>query len=132
MQRNSSTLLVLAFCLSAVATAQDTRTVTEPVIPAFCTKLDAHLTSISDGTYNTLSAADEAKLDTDRIQKAIDGCGKGKAVALQAHGGSNAFVSGPLELREGVTLVVDKGATVFETLDPKILEISPGSCGIVS
>jgi len=76
MQRNSSTLLVLAFCLSAVATAQDTRTVTEPVIPAFCTKLDAHLTSISDGTYNTLSAADEAKLDTDRIQKAIDGCGK--------------------------------------------------------
>jgi polygalacturonase len=117
MQRYSSTLLILAFCLSAAAVAQDTRTVTEPVIPAFCTKVDAHLTSISDGTYNTLSAADEGKLDTDRIQKAIDSCGKGKAVALQTHGGFNAFVSGPLELREGVTLVVDKGATLFETLD---------------
>jgi polygalacturonase len=132
MQRYSSTLVVLAFSLSAAAAAQDTRTVTEPVIPAFCAKLDAHLTSISDGTYNTLSAADEGKLDTDRIQKAIDSCGKGKAVALQAHGGLNAFVSGPFELREGVTLVVDKGATLFETLDPKVLEISPGSCGIVS
>jgi len=132
MQRNSSALVILALCLSAAAAAQDTRTVTEPVIPAFCTKLDAHLTSINDGTYNTLSAADEDKLDTERIQKAIDSCGKGKAVALQTHGGSNAFVSGPLELREGVTLVVDKGATLFETLDPKVLEISPGSCGVVS
>jgi len=102
------------------------------VIPPFCTKLDAHLTSINDETYNTLSAADEGRLDTDRIQKAIDRCGKGKAVALQIHGGFNAFVSGPLELREGVALVVDKGATLFETLDPKVLEISPGSCGIVS
>ena len=33
----------------------------------------------------------------------------------QVHGTSNAFLSGPLELREGVTLVVDKGATLFET-----------------
>ena len=132
MQRYSSALVILAFCLSAAAVAQDTRTVTEPVIPAFCTKLDAHLTSISDGTYNTLSAADEGMLDTDRIQKAIDSCGKGKGVVLQTHDGSNAFVSGPLELREGVTLVVDKGATLFETLDPKVLEISPGSCGVVS
>jgi polygalacturonase len=132
MQLYSSTLVILAFCLSAAAVAQDTRTVTEPVIPAFCTELDAHLASISGGTYNTLSPADEGKLDTDRIQKAIDSCGKGKAVALQTHGGFNAFVSGPLELREGVTLVVDKGATLFETLDPKVLEISPGSCGIVS
>jgi len=132
MQRYSSTLVVLSFCLSAAAAAQDTRTVTEPVIPALCSKLDAHLTSISDGTYNTLAAADQGKLDTDRIQKAIDSCGKGKAVALQTHGGFNAFVSGPLELREGVTLVVDKGVTLFETLDPKVLEISPGSCGIVS
>jgi polygalacturonase len=132
MQRYSLALVILAFCLSAAAVAQDTRTVTEPVIPAFCAKLDAHLTSINDGTYNTLSAADEGKLDTDRIQRAIDSCGKGKAVVLQTHDGSNAFVSGPLELREGVTLVVDKGATLFETLDPAILETSPGSCGVVS
>ena len=112
--------------------AQDTRTVTEPRIPPFCAKLDAQLTSINDGTYNTLSPADESRLDTDRIQKAIDACGKGKAVALQVHGKSNAFLSGPLELREGVTLVVDKGATLFETIDPAVMETAPGSCGIVA
>jgi len=132
MQRFSTSLAILAFSFSASAIAQDTRTVTEPVIPSFCARLEAHLTSINDGTYSTLAAADESKLDTDRIQKAIDSCGKGKAVALQVHGAANAFVSGPLELREGVTLVVDKGATLFETLDPKALELSPGSCGLVS
>src|SRR5438105_5834733 len=112
--------------------AQDTRTVTEPKIPSYCATLDAHLKSVFDGQYNTLAPEDESKLDTERIQKAIDSCGKGKAVALQAHGALNAFLSGPLELRDGVTLVVDKGATLFETLDPKVLETSPGSCGIVS
>lgn len=132
MQRLIPALILLASCLSAVAPAQDTRSVVEPVIPPLCTKLEAHLTSISDGTYNTLSAADEPRLDTDRIQKAIDGCAKGRAVALETHGAFNAFVSGPLELRDGVTLVVDQGATLFETLDPKVLQTSTGSCGVVS
>jgi polygalacturonase len=117
--------------LCGVSAAQDTRTVTEPVIPPSCVQLEARLTSINDGTYNTLAAADEQKLDTDRIQKAIDDCGKGKAVVLQAHGAADAFLSGPLELREGVTLVIARGTTLFETLDPKVLELSPGSCGVV-
>ena len=132
MYRLSCALSVLALALATTIHAQDTRTVTEPTIPPFCATLEAHLTSINDGTYNTLAPADESKLDTERIQKAIDSCGKGKAVALQAHGSANAFLSGPLELREGVTLVVDKGATLFETLDPKVLEVTPGSCGVVS
>jgi polygalacturonase len=131
MQRYPSgfALLTLA-CITAAA--QDTRTVTEPVIPPTCATLDARLSTISDGTYNTLAPADESKLDTNRIQKAIDSCGPGKAVVLHTHGSSNAFLSGPLELREGVTLVVDKRTTLFETLDPKLLELSPGSCGLVS
>jgi polygalacturonase len=108
--------------------AQDTRTVTEPKIPALCEKLDARITSVNGG----IAAADESKLDTERIQKAIDGCAKGQGVALQMHGAANAFVSGPLELREGVTLVVDKGTTLYETIDPKVMEISPGSCGVVN
>ena len=127
-----SSIGVLAIALAPALLAQDTRTVVEPKIPAFCATLDAHLTSINDGTYNTLAPADESKLDTDRIQKAIDSCAKGKAVALQVHGASNAFLSGPLELREGVTLVVDKGATLFETLDPAVMETAPGSCGVVA
>ncbi len=110
-----------------MAVAQDTRTVTEPKIPPFCAKLDAQLTAVN----GALATVDESKLDTDRIQKAIDGCGKGMGVALQAHGPANAFLSGPLELREGVTLVVDKGVTLYETIDPKMMENSPGSCGVV-
>ena len=123
---------VFAVALSSMVAAQDTRTVVEPKIPPFCMTLAAQLTSINDGKYNTLAAADESKLDTERIQKAIDGCGKGRAVALQPRGAANAFLSGPLELREGVTLVVDKGATLFETIDPKVMETSPGSCGVVN
>ena len=117
-----------AIFLGSMAIAQDTRTVVEPTIPASCAKLDAQLTSVREG----LLPADEPKLDTQRIQKAIDGCAKGQAVALQVHGAANAFLSGPLELREGVTLVVGKGVTLYQTIDPQVLELSPGSCGLVS
>lgn len=120
--------ILLAIAFAPAALAQDMRNVTEPKIPPACTTLDAHLVSASGG----VAAADQSKLDTERIQKAIDTCGSGKAVVLQVHANANAFLSGPLELREGVTLVVDKGTTLFESLDPKILELSPGSCGIVS
>lgn len=119
---------IFAVAVSSMMVAQDTRTVTEPTIPAFCVKLDAQLPSVKGG----LAPADESKLDTERIQKAIDGCAKGQGVALQTHGMANAFVSGPLELREGVTLVVDKGVTLFESIDAKVLELWPGSCGVVN
>jgi polygalacturonase len=113
---------------AAFAGAQDSRTVTEPKIPPSCAQLEAHLTSTNGG----LAPEDEAKLDTERIQKAMDSCGKGRGVALQVHGNANAFLSGPLELREGVALVVDKGVTLYESVDPQVLQTSPGSCGMVS
>jgi polygalacturonase len=128
MQRFLSSIGTFAVLIVSTAVAQDSRTVTEPKIPPFCATLEAHLTSTGGG----IAAADESKLDTERIQKAIDGCGKGKGVALQAHGEANAFLSGPLELREGVTLVVDKGVTLYESVDPQVLQLSPGSCGMVS
>jgi len=121
MNRLLSSVVVFVAALCCTALAQDTRDVTEPKIPPACTKLDANLTSIFDGKFNTLDPTDESKLDTERIQKAIDSCAKGKAVVLQVHGTANAFLSGPLQLREGVTLVVDKGATLFETLDLSLL-----------
>ena len=123
--RSVSWMVVAA---AGVVVAQDSRTVTEPKIPAFCTSLDAKLTAVG----GDLASADEAKLDTERIQKAIDGCGKGKGVELRMQGGANAFLSGPLELREGVTLVIDKGVTLFETVDAEVMQTSPGSCGMVS
>ena len=108
--------------------AQDTRTVTEPVLPSICTSLDAQLSA--DG--RSLAKADEAKLDTARIQQALDACSKGKGVILRTHGVANAFLSGPLELREGVTLIVEKGATLFASRDPAVYEKAPGSCGLVN
>ncbi|MBU6297743.1 MAG: glycoside hydrolase [Alphaproteobacteria bacterium] len=127
--------IVSALMAAVVATgvsAQDMRTVTEPVIPPSCTVLDAQLTSVKDGPYDTLAPADESKLDTQRIQNALDSCPKGKAVELRPQGAADAFLSGPLELRDGVTLLIDKGATLFASIDPKLFENAPGSCGIVS
>jgi len=134
--------LVLGLALAGVCAcgvqAQDTRTVTEPVIPPACATLDAALTIAGPGHSGmTLAAADEGKLDTERIQKAIDACGKGKGVELRAvpasakGGAANAFLSGPLDLREGVTLIVDKGTTLFASRDAKVFETSPGACGLV-
>jgi polygalacturonase len=128
MPRYLPSLGLLSVIFASPLFAQDTRTVTEAKIPTFCTTLEAHLTSINGG----IAPADESKLDTERIQKALDTCGKGKGVALQVHGDANAFLSGPLELREGVALVVDKGVTLFESVDPQVLQVSPGSCGMVS
>ncbi len=125
------TLALTTVAITSGAAAQDMRTVTEPVIPPSCTSVEARLTSVSDGTYSTLAPADESKLDTERVQSAIDSCPKGKAVVLHAQGKANAFLSGPLQLREGVTLVVDEGATLFASLDPKVFDVTPGSCGLV-
>jgi polygalacturonase len=37
-----------------------------------------------------------------------------------------------VELREGVTLIVDNGATLFASRDPAVYETAPGSCGLVN
>ncbi|GAA0547287.1 polygalacturonase [Rhizomicrobium palustre] len=124
----ASATLILA---TVPAAAQDARHVTEPVIPPACTTLQAGLTAVKDGAYQSLTLADEAKPDTYRIQRAIDSCDRGKAVVLKAAGAANAFLSGPLKLRSGVTLVVDKGTTVFASLNFKDFDVTPGSCGIV-
>ena len=108
--------------------AQDARTVTEPELPPICSSLDAQL-SVSG---HSLAKTDEARLDTARIQQALDSCGKGQGVILRTHATDNAFLSGPLELREGVTLIVDKGATLFASRDPVVYEKTPGSCGLVN
>ena len=112
------------------AQAQDTRTVTEPVIPPSCAVLTAKLAAIDGG--RTLADADEGKLDTARIQEAMDTCAKGQAVVLKADGARNAFLTGPLDLKPGVTLVIDAKTILFGSRDAKVYEVRPGSCGIVS
>jgi polygalacturonase len=130
MRSHGSLLILAAFSLTLAVHAQDTRSVTEPVIPPGCAVLTAKLAAV-DGN-KTLTDADEAKLDTGRIQQAMDTCPKGQAVVLKAAGALNAFLTGPLDLKPGVTLVVDAKAILFGSRDAKVYEVSPGSCGIVS
>jgi polygalacturonase len=122
-------LALVAPCLFAPRLfAQDARHVTEPFFPQLCTTLEAEL-QISG---HSLAATDEQKLDTARIQKAIDKCGKGRAVMLRVNDTDDAFLSGPLELRADVTLIVGIGVTLFASRDPALFAVSPGSCGVVA
>jgi polygalacturonase len=121
-----SLAVTVSICCVWAAVAQDTRHVTAPVIPQFCTVLRAQL----HATDNALAETDETKLDTQRIQSALDACTPGKAVELRAEGEHNAFLSGPLELREGVTLLIDKGVTLYASRNPRDFDVVPGGCGI--
>ena len=128
MHRRLSLLLLAFAVFAAFAHAQDQRTVIEPTLPKFCTALQAGLQSQG----RSLSPADEQKLDTARIQKAIDTCSKGYGVLLQPNGSNNAFLSGPLELKPGVALVVAKGVTLYASRDASLYATAPGSCGLVN
>jgi polygalacturonase len=116
--------------VAIIALAQDTRTVTEPVIPPACATLSAALDAIDN--HRTIADADESKPDTARIQKALDACPAGKAVVLKSDATHNAFLSGPLDLRANVALVIDADTILFASRDAKLFEVRPGSCGIVS
>ena len=120
----------LLLCAASVITihAQDTRHVTEPHIPTACVTLDASIAA----PQGNISPQDERKLDTDRIQHAIDNCASGKAVVLRVHGQNNVFLSGPISLRAGVTLVVDANTALVSSRDPRLFDTSAGSCGLVS
>ena len=114
--------------LTSQARGQDARTVVEPTVPVACAVVKAQLVAV-DG--KTLAEADETKYDTRRIQDTLDHCQAGQAVKLAADGSKNAFLSGPIQLRRGVTLLVDAGAILFASRNPRLYDVSPGSCGIV-
>jgi polygalacturonase len=101
--RHLALLLPLLALPALPLMAQDTRTVTEPSIPAACSEVTAQLASRS----GALNPSDESKPDTARIQAMLDACAPGRSVVLRADAAHNAFLSGPLQLRKGVTLVVD-------------------------
>ena len=75
---------------------------------------------------------DDLAPDTKRIQDALDHCGAGRAVELKPEGASNSFLTGPLQLRSGVTLLVDAKATLYGSRDPRDYDLTPGSCGTVT
>ncbi|HEY4379363.1 MAG TPA: glycosyl hydrolase family 28 protein [Acidobacteriaceae bacterium] len=120
--------LLAILLLGRHALAQDTRHVTEPVIPSACTVLTADQSSYGVA----LPDLDETKPDTLRIQRALDHCKPGHAVELKPSGNRDAFLAGPLELRTGVTLLIDRGATLFGSRNPRDYDVAPGLCGTIT
>src|SRR5215475_10993145 len=115
--------------LGTVALAQDTRTVVEPAIPPACVTLKGKIARAA----SSIAPEDETKADTARIQAALDSCPAGRAVVLQrASQRLDAFLSGPLQLRRGVTLVVDRGAYLFASRNPRDYDLKPGVCGTIT
>jgi polygalacturonase len=102
--------------MAASAQAQDTRKVQEPVPPPSCAVLAAAPASVQQN-------------DTARIQAAIDQCAPGHALHLAARGADAVFVTGPLALRNGVTLYIDAGVTLRASLDPMLYDRGAGTCG---
>src|ERR1700722_6264895 len=96
MARQSLICALALWSLAYAAPAQDQRHVTEPVIPPSCAVLTAHSTGPEGAAPDTL-----------RIQDALDHCQAGHAVELKPDGASHSFLSGPVQLRAGVTLLVD-------------------------
>ncbi len=112
----------------ADAAAQDSRTVTEPVIPASCTVLQAQQAIVNG------EPASETTLDTSRVQSALAGCASGQAVELATNGANNEFLIGPITIPTGVTLLVDGGVTVFGSRNPADYQVTTAgveTCGTV-
>jgi polygalacturonase len=106
----------------------DSRSVTQPTVPAACATLDAQLAT---GDEQFSSGDESAPPDTTRIQDALNGCsGTGEAVVLAPAGSDNAFLSGPLSLPASVTLVVEDGATLYASRNPADYQVSgQAACG---
>ena len=90
----------------------DSRTVTEPVFPPVCATLDSQMAIVSG------APASETAFDTARIQAALTACASGYAVELAVSGTNDAFLIQPINIPNGVSLIVDGGVTVFASRNP--------------
>ncbi len=102
---------------------------TAPVLPATtCSTITATRT-VTNGI-----PTDESTLDTMTIQAALDACPAGQAVRLVTDGAANvAFLTAGLFLRNGVTLWIDDGVTLFGSRNPRDFDSPAGSgkCGLM-
>jgi polygalacturonase len=122
---------LVAFLIPILLHGQDTRKVVEPSIPPACTVVKARIARAA----SSIEPENESKLDTVRIQTAIDGCAPGHAVVLQRSSDRlDAFLSGPLYLRRGVVLVVDRGTYLYASRNPRDYDIEGGAgvCGTIT
>ena len=71
--------------------------------------------------------------DTAAIQNAIDHCPAGEAVKLVVgNHGESGLLTGPITLKSGVTLWIDKGVTMFASRNPVDYDNGVGLCGIAN
>jgi len=122
----------------ALLAAQDTRTVVEPTIPEVCKILKARYSGASLAAADQACAKNSSACDTGRLQETIDSCsatapGKGGwvAVELQSDGKNDAVLIQPIQLKAGVTLLVDAGVTAYASVNPRDYDTSPGRCGTI-
>jgi hypothetical protein len=100
--------------------------ITEPSFPALCTTVVGSNGEPAGVLYalQTAGSLNESALDTTRIQNAISACKPSQgapAVGLElslnpGNSAYNAFLSGPLTLQPGVTLIVDADITLFGSI----------------
>ncbi len=107
--------------------------ISEPAYPAkVCATLGGDIVT-KDGSIDYFDADGKSTHpDHDRIQQAIDACSDGAVKLTVGAKGEDGFLTGPITLKSGVTLWVDKGATLYASRDPKDYENGPGDCGVAN
>ncbi|AXV79288.1 MULTISPECIES: glycoside hydrolase family 28 protein [Ralstonia solanacearum species complex] len=107
--------------------------VSEPSLPAasaVCKTLPATLTPSGGSIDSADGNPANSQPNTADIQSAIDNCPSGQAVKLvKGASGQTGFLTGPLQLKSGVTLWIDTGVTLFASRNPKDYDNGPGTCG---
>jgi polygalacturonase len=109
----------------------DSRLVGRPTVPAVCATVTSTLPTPASRTFSGTQEATPP--DTSRIQTALNSClATGKAVVLAAAGSDTAFLSGPLKVGGGETLLVSPGVTLFASSNAAQYQVAgKPTCGTV-
>jgi len=104
--------------------------VNEPLYPShICATLAAALHSVK-GSIDTYDADGvHTEPDKERIQSAINTCSNGAVKLILGVNNEDGFLTGPLILKSGVTLWIDRGVTLFASRDPRDYDTGAGDCG---
>lgn len=127
--------MVSAVLLALTAAAQapvetSWGTISEPSLPSqACATLPAHFTSQKGSLDHVDGDGQNPHPDQKAIQSAIDHCTKGAVKLVTGPQGEDAFLTGPLTLKSGVTLWVDKGVTLYASRNPADYDVGTGDCG---
>jgi hypothetical protein len=106
---------------AAVATG-DTRTIVEPSFPAVCQTLAASFHDVNEDVPASVESV-STNLDQARPQAALNSCtGTNQTVELSMDAaGDNSFLSAPITIPTGVTLLVDPGVTLYSRATPRTM-----------